>query len=199
MPTVTAPITAQGTILGTFQYMAPEQIEGGEADARTDIFAFGVLLYEMVAGRPAFQGKSQASLIGAILKDTPPPLTAVQPDAPPPLDYLDRDLHREGPRRARSKRSRPAAATARDRPGAGCRGFARFAGAFFRTWTADRVAGRRAGARARFGRNPVAPPAPARRRSCRRARPLRAAGRAGVRAHRPAQSGDLPGRHPLRL
>jgi serine/threonine-protein kinase len=90
MPTVTAPITAQGTILGTFQYMAPEQIEGGEADARTDIFAFGVLLYEMVAGRPAFQGKSQASLIGAILKDTPPPLTAVQPDAPPPLDYLIR-------------------------------------------------------------------------------------------------------------
>ena len=88
MPTVTSPITAQGTILGTFQYMAPEQIEGGEADTRTDIFAFGVLLYEMVAGRPAFQGKSQASLIGAILKDTPPPLTAVQPDAPPPLDYL---------------------------------------------------------------------------------------------------------------
>ena len=63
-----ANLTAQGTILGTFQYMAPEQLEGQEADARTDIFAFGAVLYEMVTGRKAFEGKSQASLIGAILE-----------------------------------------------------------------------------------------------------------------------------------
>ena len=90
MPTATTPITAQGTLLGTFQYMAPEQIEGGDVDARTDIFAFGALLFEMVTGRPAFQGKTQASLFGAILKDEPPPITQLQPVAPPALDYLVR-------------------------------------------------------------------------------------------------------------
>jgi len=90
MPTATTPITAQGTLLGTFQYMAPEQIEGGEVDARTDIFAFGALLFEMVTGRPAFQGKTQASLFGAILKDEPPPIIQLQPVAPPALDYLVR-------------------------------------------------------------------------------------------------------------
>src|SRR5216117_974206 len=62
-PTGAASLTTQGTILGTFQYMAPEQIEGQEADTRTDIFAFGAVLYEMVTGRKAFEGKSQASLI----------------------------------------------------------------------------------------------------------------------------------------
>ena len=66
-PTTAAELTAQGTILGTLQYMAPEQLEGQEADARTDIFAFGAVLYEMVTGKKAFEGKSQASLIGAIL------------------------------------------------------------------------------------------------------------------------------------
>ncbi len=71
MPTTPISITAQGTILGTFQYMAPEQVEGGEADARTDLFAFGAVLYEMVTGRPAFQGKTQASLIGSIMRDDP--------------------------------------------------------------------------------------------------------------------------------
>ncbi len=89
-PTATAPITSQGTILGTFQYMAPEQFEGAEADPRTDIFAFGAVLYEMIAGRAAFQGKTQASLIGAILKDQPPPLTDLRPVAPASLDYLVR-------------------------------------------------------------------------------------------------------------
>src|SRR5262249_54550443 len=59
-------LTAEGTILGTFQYMAPEQLEGREADARTDIFAFGGTLYEMATGRKAFSGSSQASLISAI-------------------------------------------------------------------------------------------------------------------------------------
>ena len=88
MPTMTSPLTAQGTILGTFQYMAPEQIEGEEADARTDLFAFGAVLYEMLTGRRAFTGKSQASLLGAILKDQPPPVSSVQPLTPPALDRV---------------------------------------------------------------------------------------------------------------
>ena len=79
MPTTPPGVTAQGTILGTFQYMAPEQIEGLEADARTDIFAFGGVLFETITGRPAFEGKTRASLLGAILKDTPPPVSA-RPD-----------------------------------------------------------------------------------------------------------------------
>jgi serine/threonine-protein kinase len=70
-----ASMTAAGTILGTFQYMAPEQIEGMEADARTDIFAFGCVLYEMLSGRKAFEGKTRARLLGSILKDEPAPLT----------------------------------------------------------------------------------------------------------------------------
>jgi eukaryotic-like serine/threonine-protein kinase len=82
------PLTAQGTILGTFQYMAPEQIDGEEADARTDIFAFGAVLYEMVTGRRAFSGKTQASLIGAIMKDVPPPATSIAAAVPPPLDRV---------------------------------------------------------------------------------------------------------------
>ena len=74
LPTTPPNLTAQGTILGTFQYMAPEQLEGSEADARTDIFAFGAVLYEMLTGKKAFEGKSQASLIGAILEREPPPI-----------------------------------------------------------------------------------------------------------------------------
>ena len=85
-PTRQQDLTAQGSIVGTLQYMAPEQIEGQEADARTDIFAFGVLLYEMLTGKKAFDGKSQASLIGAILKDQPPPVSLVQPLSPQSLD-----------------------------------------------------------------------------------------------------------------
>src|ERR1700676_5327821 len=76
------PITAQGVILGTLQYMAPEQVEGGEVDARTDIFAFGAVVYEMATGKKAFEGKSQASVIGAILKDDPPPMSSLQPMTP---------------------------------------------------------------------------------------------------------------------
>ena len=75
MPTVE--LTAEGTILGTFQYMAPEQLEGGEADARTDLFAFGALIYEAATGRRAFDGKSRASLIGSILRDDPLPISTV--------------------------------------------------------------------------------------------------------------------------
>src|SRR5205085_3057177 len=81
-------VTTQGTILGTFQYMAPEQIEGMEADARTDIFAFGCVLFEMVTGRKAFEGKTRASLLGAILKDEPPAISQVQPVSPPALDRI---------------------------------------------------------------------------------------------------------------
>ncbi len=81
-------LTAEGTILGTPQYMAPEQIEGLEADARTDIFAFGALLFEMLTGRQAFEGHTRASLIGAILKDEPPPVSRVQPVAPAALDRI---------------------------------------------------------------------------------------------------------------
>ena len=84
------PLTAEGTILGTLQYMAPEQLEGKEADARTDIFAFGAVVYEMVTGKKAFEGESQASLIGAILKDTPQPVTEVQPVSPAMLDHVIR-------------------------------------------------------------------------------------------------------------
>ena len=87
LPT-TPPMTALGTILGTFQYMAPEQIEGEEADARTDIFAFGLVLYEMLAGRPAFTGKTPASLMGAILKDEPAPMSRLQPALPPQIDRV---------------------------------------------------------------------------------------------------------------
>jgi serine/threonine-protein kinase len=87
-PTTPPSMTVQGAILGTFQYMAPEQIEGVEADARTDIFAFGAVLFEMLTGRPAFEGKTRASLLGAILKDEPPRISARRTDAPPALDRI---------------------------------------------------------------------------------------------------------------
>src|SRR5687767_11718487 len=90
LPTTPPSVTAQGTILGTFQYMAPEQIEGLEADARTDIFAFGALLYEMLTGKRAFDGKSQATLIGSIMAAQPAPLSAVTPATPPLVDRLVR-------------------------------------------------------------------------------------------------------------
>ena len=88
LPTGAGNLTAHGTILGTFQYMAPEQIEGEEADTRTDVFAFGVVLYEMLTGRKAFTGKTQASLFGAILKDEPPAVSTLQPLTPPLLDRV---------------------------------------------------------------------------------------------------------------
>jgi Tol biopolymer transport system component len=81
-------LTREGTILGTFQYMAPEQLEGKDADARTDIFAFGATLYEMATGRKAFSGSTQASLIGAILHTEPQPISSVQPASPPALDRI---------------------------------------------------------------------------------------------------------------
>jgi serine/threonine protein kinase len=81
-------LTAEGTILGTFQYMAPEQLEGRQADPRTDIFAFGQVLYEMVTGRPAFSGKTKASLIAAILSSEPKVVTELTPASPAALDRV---------------------------------------------------------------------------------------------------------------
>jgi Tol biopolymer transport system component/predicted Ser/Thr protein kinase len=80
--------TAEGTILGTLQYMAPEQVEARPVDARTDIFAFGAVVYEMATGRKAFEGRSQASLIAKILETDPPPISSLQPVTPPALDRL---------------------------------------------------------------------------------------------------------------
>jgi eukaryotic-like serine/threonine-protein kinase len=90
MATQATPLAGEGTILGTFHYMAPEQLEGKEADARTDLFAFGAVLYEMSTGRKAFEGKSYASLVAAILERDPPPLLTFQPLAPPALDHVVR-------------------------------------------------------------------------------------------------------------
>src|SRR5262245_52453899 len=87
-PTGVSPVTMQGTILGTLQYMAPEQIEGQEADTRTDIFAFGCVLYEMLTGKKAFEGKTQASLIGAILHAEPPSIVANHPLARSTIDRI---------------------------------------------------------------------------------------------------------------
>ncbi len=84
--TRTTQVTQEGTIVGTFQYMSPEQVEGNEVDARSDIFSFGSVLYEMVTGRRAFQGKSQLSVASAILEKDPEPLSTLQPLTPPALD-----------------------------------------------------------------------------------------------------------------
>jgi eukaryotic-like serine/threonine-protein kinase len=81
-------LTSEGTIVGTIQYMSPEQLEGREADTRTDIFAFGSVLYEMATGKKAFTGNSHASLMSAILRDEPTPISQVQPLAPPALDRV---------------------------------------------------------------------------------------------------------------
>jgi serine/threonine protein kinase/Tol biopolymer transport system component len=88
LPTTPPHLTAQGTILGTFQYMAPEQAEGQDANARTDIFAFGCVLYEMLTGQKAFEGKTQAGLIGAIMHAEPAPVAARQPLVPRALDRV---------------------------------------------------------------------------------------------------------------
>jgi len=87
-PTLQKPVTQEGTILGTFQYMAPEQLEGLEADARTDIFAFGTVLYEMATGRRAFEAKTKTSLIAAIVDRDPPPISSIQPLTPPAFERV---------------------------------------------------------------------------------------------------------------
>ncbi len=85
-PTRTTPLTSHGAILGTMQYMAPEQLEGKGVDLRSDIFAFGAVLYEMVTGKRAFEGSSQASVIAAILERDPRPVTEIVPASPVALD-----------------------------------------------------------------------------------------------------------------
>jgi eukaryotic-like serine/threonine-protein kinase len=90
-------LTAEGTILGTLQYMSPEQLEGKPTDARTDIFAFGSVIYEMLTGKKAFEGKSQASLIAAILEKNPVPMNEIQPMTPPVLDRIVRKCLEKDP------------------------------------------------------------------------------------------------------
>ena len=91
------PITEKGTVLGTFQYMSPEQVEGRPADPRSDLFSLGGVLYEAATGQRAFDGKSRASLIAAILDHEPPPITVVRPMAPPMFDRVVRTLLRKDP------------------------------------------------------------------------------------------------------
>jgi Tol biopolymer transport system component/predicted Ser/Thr protein kinase len=88
LPTADDPLTAKGTIVGTLQYMAPEQLEGKEVDARTDIFAFGAVVYEMATRKRAFEGKTQASVISAIMSSDPAPMTSLQPMTPPAFDRV---------------------------------------------------------------------------------------------------------------
>ena len=87
-PTIAQPLTAEGAIVGTFQYMAPEQLEGKEADVRSDLWALGCVLYETATGKRAFEGKSQASLISSIMGSQPTPISQLAPLAPPGLERL---------------------------------------------------------------------------------------------------------------
>jgi len=91
------PLTVEGTIVGTFQYMAPELFEGRDADARSDIFAFGAVLYEMATGQPAFSGKTRASVLAAILASEPTPVTKLQPASSLELDRLIRTALAKNP------------------------------------------------------------------------------------------------------
>jgi Tol biopolymer transport system component len=95
-----APVTEEGTIVGTFQYMSPEQVQGKEVDGRSDIFSLGAVLYEMVTGKRAFEGKSQLSVASAILEKEPEPISAAKPMTPPALDRcIRRCLAKEPERR----------------------------------------------------------------------------------------------------
>ena len=91
------PATVAGVVMGTFQYMSPEQIAGQEADARSDIFALGAVLYEMATGKRAFAGKSQLSVASAILEKDPEPISTIQPSAPPVLDHVVRTCMAKSP------------------------------------------------------------------------------------------------------
>jgi Tol biopolymer transport system component/predicted Ser/Thr protein kinase len=88
LPTEGSNLTSQGSIVGTLQYMAPEQLEGKEVDARTDIFSFGTVVYEMATGKKAFEGKTSASVMAKILETDPPPISSLQPMTPPQLDRV---------------------------------------------------------------------------------------------------------------
>ncbi len=98
-----SPVTEQGTIVGTFQYMSPEQVQGKEVDGRSDIFSLGAVLYEMVTGKRAFEGKSQLSVASAILEKDPEPISKIKPTTPPALDHaIRRCLTKEPERRWQS-------------------------------------------------------------------------------------------------
>jgi serine/threonine protein kinase len=101
-PSADQALTAHGTIVGTFQYMSPEQTEGKEADPRSDIFALGAMLYEMATGKRAFTGKTQASLVAAILASEPPPISTVQPMSPPALEQVVKTCLAKDPDRFQS-------------------------------------------------------------------------------------------------
>jgi len=91
------PVTEQGTIVGTFQYMSPEQVEGRELDGRSDTFSLGAVLYEMVTGQKAFEGKSRLSVASAILEKEPVPVTTLRPLTPLALDHAIRDYLAKNP------------------------------------------------------------------------------------------------------
>jgi serine/threonine protein kinase len=91
------PVTERGTIVGTFQYMSPEQVEGRELDGRSDIFSLGTVLYEMVTGQRAFEGKSRLSVASAILEKEPAPITTLKPLAPVALDHTIRSCLAKNP------------------------------------------------------------------------------------------------------
>src|ERR1700758_3703578 len=90
LATMSQPLTEQGTIVGTFQYMSPEQVEGKEADSRSDIFSLGAVLYEMVTGKRAFEGKTLVSVAASILEKEPEPIRTVQPLTPASLERVVR-------------------------------------------------------------------------------------------------------------
>src|SRR3954471_6997095 len=86
-PAANSPLTEKGMIVGTFQYMSPEQVQGKEVDVRSDIFSLGAVLYEMVTGKRAFEGKSQLNMAASILENEPPPIRSVKPMTSPVLDH----------------------------------------------------------------------------------------------------------------
>ena len=88
LATMSQPLTTEGTIVGTIHYMAPEQVEGKEVDVRSDIFSLGTVLYEMITGKRAFEGKTTASTIAAIIAADPTPISSIQPTTPPGLDRV---------------------------------------------------------------------------------------------------------------
>jgi serine/threonine protein kinase len=103
--TETLALTAEGSLLGTLPYMSPEQVEGRDADPRSDIFAFGVVLYELIAGTRPFTGKTQANLVASILKEDPRPLSEIQPGAPRGLaDVVHTCLEKDPEKRWQSAR-----------------------------------------------------------------------------------------------
>ncbi len=96
-----ATLTTEGTVAGTLQYMAPEQLEGKEPSEAGDIFSFGAVLFEMIAGRRAFEGNSPASVIAAVMRGTPPPVEDLQPGIPRALDRLIRQCLEKNPEERR--------------------------------------------------------------------------------------------------